>query len=701
MWKPSLLFVAALCSWQVSSGALFAAPQPVQHAHVELVADTAAVAPGESFRLGIRFELEPHWHLYWLNPGSSGFPITVDWDLPEGFAVSSLRFPAPQRVELGGLVTYVHKGTPMFVAEVKVPANLPAGSRARFQVAADWLLCKDVCIADAATLRLEVPVEAARIPANQEWFTRAQAAQAQQNPAVRLAAEVAEAHVVLRIDGVPEPAPGEDLYFYSQVEGRVDPDAEQVRLADPFGLQLTRAESFSGAWPVTLAGVLQVGAQAYAVEVQAAAALPAEPSAASAVGFEQRLLRFGFAGWLLLAFLGGLILNVMPCVLPVLSLKVFSLLKHTGQSRAHAFAHGLAYTLGVVLSFVILAGVLFALRSAGEWIGWGYQLQSPGFTLALGVLFFVFALNLLGVFELGVGLVGADAKWAQRHDLQGSFAMGVLAAVVGAPCMGPLVASVSGVALQVPVVQGLLIFATMGLGLASPFLLLAVFPSLLVCLPKPGAWMETFKQIMGFLLLFAVLFIASVMGRAGGAPAIVTLLFTLLLAALAVWIFGRWGAPVQALRTRRIATALTLVLLVAALSYGIPAARNAYRAGAAPIQTEGSWATWSPERVAAELAAGNPVFVDFTASWCLICQANKLALRSTSTDALWDAYGVVTLEADWTQRDPVIAQVLQAHGRVGVPLYLLYAPDGRVIALPQNLSKQTIRAAVEAHLNQN
>jgi thiol:disulfide interchange protein DsbD len=264
-----------------------------------------------------------------------------------------------------------------------------------------------------------------------------------------------------------------------------------------------------------------------------------------------------------------------------------------------------------------------------------------------------------------------------------------------------LVASVSGVALQVPVVQGLLIFATMGLGLASPFLLLAVFPSLLVCLPKPGAWMETFKQIMGFLLLFAVLFIASVMGRAGGAPAIVTLLFTLLLAALAVWIFGRWGAPVQALRTRRIATALTLVLLVAALSYGIPAARNAYRAGAAPIQTEGSWATWSPERVAAELAAGNPVFVDFTASWCLICQANKLALRSTSTDALWDAYGVVTLEADWTQRDPVIAQVLQAHGRVGVPLYLLYAPDGRVIALPQNLSKQTIRAAVEAHLNQN
>jgi thiol:disulfide interchange protein DsbD len=176
------------------------------------------------------------------------------------------------------------------------------------------------------------------------------------------------------------------------------------------------------------------------------------------------LLRFGFAGWLLLAFLGGLILNVMPCVLPVLSLKVFSLLKHTGQSRAHAFAHGLAYTLGVVLSFVILAGVLFALRSAGEWIGWGYQLQSPGFTLALGVLFFVFALNLLGVFELGVGLVGADAKWAQRHDLQGSFAMGVLAAVVGAPCMGPLVASVSGVALQVPVVQGLLIFATMGPG---------------------------------------------------------------------------------------------------------------------------------------------------------------------------------------------------------------------------------------------
>ena len=379
-------------------------------------------------------------------------------------------------------------------------------------------------------------------------------------------------------------------------------------------------------------------------------------------------------------------MNLMPCVLPVLSLKVFSLLKHSGQSRAYAIAHGLSYTLGVVLSFVVLAGVLFSLRSAGESVGWGYQLQSPGFTLSLGVLFFVFGLNLMGVFEIGGGLVGADSKWAKRRDIQGSFVMGILAAVVGAPCMGPLVASVSGIAIQVPVPQGVLIFTTMGLGLASPFFLLVAFPSLQSFLPKPGPWMVSLKRVMGALLMLAVLFIAWVMRQSGGISAVIALSFSLLLAGAAAWIFGRWGAPFRTLSTRRIATAVSLIVLVIALAYGALASRRAYARTSVVIRSEGSWATWSPDRVDSELSLGNPVLVDFTATWCLICQANKLTLRSKTADALFDTYGFITLEADWTKRDPVIAKVLQKYGRAGVPLYLIYLPNEQVIELPQTIT---------------
>ena len=263
--------------------------------------------------------------------------------------------------------------------------------------------------------------------------------------------------------------------------------------------------------------------------------------------------------------------------------------------------------------------------------------------------------------------------------------------------MGPLVSSVSGLALQVSAAKGLVVFGTMGLGLASPFLLLAVFPKLVAFLPKPGVWMETFKQFMGFLLMLAVIFIASVIGNSGGVSAIVVMLLVLFLAGLAAWIYGRWAAPVKPARTRRIASVIAAVLRIGSLVFGVGAVGQAYEAATTKIKADGPWATWSPERVEQELEAGNAVFVDFTATWCLICQANKLAMRSEETTALFEANGVVSLEADWTLRDPVIAKVLQDYDRAGVPLYLLYSPDGRVTELPQNLTNGIIRDAVEKH----
>ena len=680
-------------------------PQECEYARVQLIADTSIIVPGESFLLGIRFELEKDWHLYWENPGSSGFPLSVEWNLPTGFKVGPLQFPSPQRYELSGFVTYVHEEAPMFIVPVTVPKNASVNTPVTIQASAQWLLCKEECIADSTTLRLEIPIGESEVSVNSGWFAQALAEQPESSKelALTMIASEKQLYLELDLDGLTVEATT-DVYFYPRMEGIINPNAPQVLVKKPAGgvglprLELSFAQTYLDTLSdelANLSGVLAVGPSTYAVT--ASSPISTTKAANQQMGFEQRLLQYGLFGWLLLAFLGGVILNLMPCVLPVLSLKVFSLLKHSGQSRSHAIAHGLSYTLGVVLSFVVLAGVLFSLRSAGESIGWGYQLQSPGFTLSLGILFFVFGLNLMGVFEIGGGLVRADSKWAKRRDVQGSFVMGILAAVVGAPCMGPLVASVSGIAIQVPAPQGLLIFATMGLGLASPFFLLAAFPSLQCFLPKPGAWMEILKRAMGALLMLAVLFIAWIMLQSGGISAVIAFCISLLLAGFAAWIFGRWGAPVRPLRTRRTTTAVSLLLLIIALAYGALASRRAYADSSVVIQAEGSWATWSPDRVDAELAQGNPVFVDFTASWCLICQANKLALRSESADALFDTYGFVTLEADWTKRDPVIAKVLQKYGRAGVPLYLIYLSDGQVIELPQTITNTILRDTIMEH----
>jgi thiol:disulfide interchange protein DsbD len=407
---------------------------------------------------------------------------------------------------------------------------------------------------------------------------------------------------------------------------------------------------------------------------------------------------------MVLAFLGGVILNIMPCVLPVLSLKVFSLMNHAGQSRSLALAHGWAYTMGVVLSFVLLAVVLFSLRALGEQIGWGFQLQNPSFVLALVLVFFLFALNLFGVFEIGGGLVGADTKVAGRKDLAGSFGVGVLAAVVGAPCVGPFVGGVSGVALQASTLTGVAIFAMLGFGMAFPFLVLAAFPKLVAYLPKPGAWMETFKQAMGFLMMAAVVFLLYVIGSLAGLNGITAALIVVLIAALAGWILGRWGAPVKTSKARGIARLLALALIAGALVYGNKSLSLAYtelvNSEPAASSEAGMWAPWSEEAVQESLDQGRPVFVDFTATWCLICQVNKrTALRTDSTKALFAEYNVAAFSADWTRYDSKITAELERFERSGVPLYVLYAPDGAVRVLPQSLTNGIMRKSVEELLN--
>ena len=684
--------------------AVFAAPIQADYATVELISEYDAVVPGQSFDLAVRFDLEEHWHIYWKNPGASGLSTTIDWVLPESIEAGEVQWPAPERIQLGGLMNYGYEEEAVFIVTLQAPEDLKLGSDLAITANLFWLICKETCLPGEAALDLVLPVASKAEPsAEATAFAEARNRQARAAHPWVTTAYLEEEALVVVIEGEELAA---DFYLYVDSEGLVDPSAEQVRSTpapNRAELRLALDAPFFENQPLGISGVLQSGNDSWEfnTEILDTPQLFAR-TAPKPVGFEQRLLAFGLPGILALAFLGGLILNIMPCVLPVLSLKVFSLLKHAGQTRSDALRHGLAYTAGVVLSFIALAGALFILRAFGERIGWGFQLQSPGFVVVLSAVFFLFGLNLMGVFELGGRLVGADNKVARRKDVLGSFGMGVLAAVVGAPCMGPLVAGVSGLAVQANVATGLLTFGMMGLGLSSPFLVLSVFPKLVAFLPKPGLWMESFKQGMGFLLMAAVVFLALVVGRQGGVDGIFILLVVILLSSVAAWIFGRWGAAARSRRSQWIARLLALFLIGASLFYGVRSIKEAYLDYGNQetiADSSGQWGAWSSNRVDELLAEGRPVFVDFTATWCLICQVNKkVALRTDATESLFTKKGIVAMEADWTRYDSDITDALEEFGRSGVPLYLLYTPDGAVTVLPQSLTNGIVRDAVEKAL---
>ena len=499
LMKTSVLFPLIIAWLALGATALRAIPGLPQPAQVELIAESSTVQSVQTFYVALDFKLEPHWHIYWKNPGASGLPVEIEWELPAGFTAGEIEWPAPERIELGGLMNYGYEDAATLMVPIRAAEDLIEGEPVMLQAKVAWLMCEEVCVPGDASLRLELVVgRAADLSEDAALFAAARA----RLPQAALPCEVSAANedglLVLTIEQGAGPEVPKELYFYADKAGVIDPSAAQ-RVTNP-AQGVTRLEAVldpalkDGAID-DLAGVLQSAAGNWQIDL-AAGGEPSVPTldlvseVPVADGLEGLLLTLGLPGWLLLAFLGGLILNVMPCVLPVLSLKVFSLLKHSGQSRAQALLHGAAYTAGVVVSFLALAAVLLALRAVGERIGWGFQLQSPNFVVVLTMVFYLFALNLLGVFEVGTSLVGADTEVSKRNDALGSFGMGVLAAVVGAPCMGPLVASVSGIAVQADAITGLLIFGVMGLGLASPFLFLSIFPKLVAYLPKPGVWME-------------------------------------------------------------------------------------------------------------------------------------------------------------------------------------------------------------------
>jgi thiol:disulfide interchange protein/DsbC/DsbD-like thiol-disulfide interchange protein len=676
------------------------------HVVATLVSEQDAIVPGQPFRVGLRLEMAEGWHTYWTNPGDAGLPPRLTWRLPEGFTAGPLAFPIPKRIAVPPLMSYGYEGEAIFPVAIEAPAGLVPGAETTLGARANWVECREVCLPGKAEVSLTLPVRGAAGPTAQApMFEAFRKAQPSAGDRLSLKAATAAGQILLSF-GAPGGSAFSGAYFFAADPLTVEHAAPQKLHAGREGNRLDAPLATTRTEPLTrLRGLLvlegkDAGAIAIDLPVEALAAIPPPPVSATqgpATGGSRLAMALVFA------FLGGLILNLMPCVLPVLSLKVLGFVKQAGDDRERARLHGLVFTLGVLVSFWILAGVLLGLRAGGQQIGWGFQLQSPPFVVFLSFLFLLLALNLFGVFEVGESLVAAGNLAVGRQGLAHSFWNGALATLVATPCTAPFMGSALGYGLSQPAAVSLAIFTALGLGMAAPYLVLSWQPSLLRFVPRPGPWMEGFKQLMGFFLLGTALALVWVLGRQVGVDAMAILLGALLLAGVGGWV---WGRPSRS-RAGRVARGLVAAALaLAGLAIGLTYAKRGPEAGgvrsaAVEVPREAGWETWSPARVDELRKAGRPVFVDFTAAWCLTCQVNaKVALETRAVGDRFAQYGVALLKADWTTGDDQITKALASYGRQGVPAYVLYGrePQAEPRLLPEVLTPGIVVAALDEML---
>lgn len=672
-------------------------PVDTDQAIAELVSGAAVIRPGQTFDVALRLELDPHWHAYWKNPGDAGLAPKVDWELPEGFVVGELEFAAPERIVTPpDFVSYGYEGEVFFLAKVTAPENLPVGQSVVFNAKASWLACEKMCIPGRADLSLKLPVtETGESLAASPWADELGAAREALPPlleAANVSFEVLEKTVTASIEWAGFAGVDTDqLYFYVEEEGLINSATPQnfVLSGSSLIVSMQKSEYFEGEVD-RLKGVLTNAAGFAALGGRAGVALDSATSAnveATGVSMGVEATSLTFLRALLFAFLGGLILNLMPCVFPVLSIKILGFVQQSGEDEKKILAHGLAFTGGVLLSFWALAGALIALRAGGESLGWGFQLQSPYFVGALLLVMFLFGLSLMGVFEMGTSAISLAGK-VKGEGFGGSFFSGILATAVATPCTGPFMGPALGYALTLSAFQSLTVFTFLALGMAAPYLILSSFPRLIDRLPRPGPWMETFKQVMSFPMFATCIWLIWLMGAHVGNDGLILVLGGLLVVAIGAWVYGRWVTPVKSVATRRFATVVALLIAGVGVWMLMPseAATSAVAAEATggPDKYGVSWEAFSPEVVEAARAEGKPVFIDFTAKWCLTCKANKAVIfASDSVRNRFAELGVVMLRADWTKRDPVITEALESFGRSGVPLYVLY--DGDLSSAPQLL----------------
>jgi thiol:disulfide interchange protein DsbD len=658
------------------------APVRSARATATLVADQAAVAPGGTLMLGLRLRLAPGWHTYWRNAGDAGAPPEVTLTLPEGATSGAIAWPAPERIAYGPLVNFGYHGEILLPLPVQLPATLPPGSEATIAAIATWLVCEQVCIPEEGAFRLTLPVEAAPRPdpVTAPLFAAAEAARPRPSP-WQASAALGPAGGTLTLEG-----PGlsretvRDAVFLPAQGNLLDNVAPQRPAPAPGRLVLALSAAPGASVPAALDGVLLLtdgGGRRLAYDI--AAPVGAAPPAAA------------LPLWQALAFalLGGLILNLMPCVFPVLAMKAMALARLSGEARGRVRTHALSYTAGVLVCFAAVGGLMLGLRAAGSAAGWGFQFTAPGFVAAMAWLMLAVGLNLSGVYGLG-GAVGAGGALAGRGGHLGSFATGGLAVLVATPCTAPFMAAALGAALAMEPAAAMAVFLALGLGLAAPYGVLALAPGLAARLPRPGPWMERLRQLLAFPMYAAAIWLVWVLAQQAGPDAVLAALAGGLLLAFGAWALGQ----AQRAGGSRIGLAAAALGLAGALAL-LP------RIAAAPAQAAapGPGAeAWSESRVAALRAEGRAVFVNATAAWCITCQVNeRVALRGAAVQAAFAARSVAYLKADWTAGDPAIGALLRAHGHDGVPLYLVYpAGGGAPVVLPQILTEGTVLRAIGA-----
>ncbi|WP_395689212.1 protein-disulfide reductase DsbD family protein [Caenimonas koreensis] len=660
------------------------------------------VEPGKQVWVGLQLKHAPEWHTYWKNSGDSGLPTQVQWTLPAGVTAGEIAWPLPKKIPIGPLANYGYENVVLLPVPLTIGKDFKPSLLSRdleVKLKAQWLVCRKECIPEEGDFTLKIPASsttAGNAAAFQASFDAQPKALAGESTVA-----VEPTAIKVSVSGLPASVRGKQLEFFPETSEVIETAGAwtQAWQGDRWTAQIPLSLQRSQA-PMVMPIVLSSGAQGWRVEAAVQGTWPATASASGLTPAMEAALKSSattpaaassapsltFAAALLGALLGGLILNLMPCVFPILAIKVVAFTKHADDRRGHRIA-GLAYTAGVIASFVALGAVMLALRAAGEQLGWGFQLQSPAVVAVLAALFTVIGLNLAGVFEFGAFLPSGVASLEAKHPVVNSFLSGVLAVAIASPCTAPFMGASLGLAIGLPAVQALLIFAAIGIGMALPYLAASWVPAIARLLPRPGAWMDTFRKFMAFPMFATVAWLVWVLGQQSGIDGAGALLALLVGMSMVIWALTLQG------RARTIVTAISLVL-VAMLGWatGGSVTRMQTQQLAA---TESGWQAWEPGRVDQIVATGQPVFVDFTAAWCVTCQYNKKTTLSNK-DVLADLAGknVALLRADWTRRDPAITAALGQLGRNGVPVYVFYKQGQPPVVLSEVIGVDEVRAVI-------
>lgn len=688
---------------------LMGQPVTTDNAEVELISENSTIQPGGSFWIGVRMDLREGWYVYYRNPGDSGMPLMLEWMHESDFQIGEIQFPYPVWIDAGGgLSSYGYYGDVLFMMEATAPDDLEPGSDVTLKAEADWLICEKVCIPEYADIELTLSVTDDDPEYNEQWLSIFNETRSKLPVKLDYWNAIAEYEgnsftLKLSTDAFTLPDYPEIIYFAKE-EGEIENSAEQPYRIDGNTITMElQKSSYKSGEPDRLWGLVynadgwdeagQIKAMIVDVPLdgEESGLLTEEPDSLSALS-ARFLIILGFA------FFGGLILNLMPCVFPILSIKVMNFMQMSGHDSKEVKKHGFLFGAGVLISFLFLAALLLLLRAGGQELGWGFQLQAPAFIAFMTFLMFGLGLSLMGIFEIGSSLISVAGKAGTGEGLRGSFFSGILATVLATPCTAPFMGTALGVAITLPASTALTIFAMLGIGMATPYILLSSFPTLMKYLPKPGPWMETFKQAMAFPLFATAIWLIWVFGQQAGIDNLARLLFGLLSLSMGIWIIHRWKAVAISGKARIISRSIATLLIIGGFLFSALSSPQIIDSETTSTDNYGiSWEPFSHQLVDDYRAEGANIFIDFTAAWCITCKANeRIVFSSNRVKDRFNELGFVMVKADWTNRNPEITRALESFGRNGVPLYVIYSESlDEPMILPELLTPGIVLDALD------